>query len=114
MIHTDFCGPMQTTTASEKIYIVPFIDDYLSFTTIRLLQKKSEVEGTIKKLIMFCNTMFGRNPKVIRSDRGEDYTGKSLKIFLKSEGTQMQLTSHYSPQQNGKAERKRFAKVILG
>lgn len=106
LIHTDVCGPMQTATANGKRYIVTFIDDFSSFTVIQLLKEKSEVEGTIREFIKFCNTLFGSNPKVIRSDRGGEYTGKRLQDYLKSEGIQVQFTTPYSPQQNGKAERK--------
>ncbi|XP_073811912.1 uncharacterized protein [Musca autumnalis] len=54
------------------------------------------------------------NPKVIRSDRGGEYTGKRLQDYLKSEGIQVQFTTPYSPQQNGKAERKNRTLVEMG
>lgn len=60
----------------------------------------------MKQFVEFCKTKFGRKPKIMRSDRGGEYTGNSLVNYLKSEGIQSQLTAAYSPQQNGKAERK--------
>lgn len=106
LIHTDVCGPMNTASRSGKRYIVTFIDDFSSFTIIRLITHKSDVESSLKEFIEFCKTKFGRKPKVIRSDRGGEYTGKSITNYFKSEGIQSQLTAAYSPQQNGKAERK--------
>lgn len=106
LIHTDVCGPMQTMTPSKKRYIVTFIDDFSSFTIIRLLSHKSEVEETVQQFVTFCKTKFGRVPKTIRLDRSGEYTGEKMKNYLRSEGISMQFTAPYSPQQNGKAERK--------
>lgn len=106
LIHSDVCGPMQTTTPSGKRFIVTFIDDFSRFTVIRLISQKSEVLQTFKDFVMLCRTKFGKIPKKIRSDRGGEYTGKAFEDYLKCEGIENQLTAPYSPQQNGKAERK--------
>lgn len=71
-----------------------------------LLSKKSEVEQSLKDFVMFCRTSFNRVPKTIRSDRGGEHTGRNLIKFLESQGISVQLTTPYSLQQNGKAERK--------
>lgn len=106
LIHSDVCGPMSTQTPSGKRYIVTFIDDFSRFTVIQLLAHKSEVEGCIKHFVELVKNKFNRKPKIIRSDRGGEYTGKQLENYLKFEGIQTQLTAAYSPQQNGIAERK--------
>lgn len=106
LIHTDVCGPMRTATPGGKRYFVTFIDDFSGFTFVNLLTHKSEVEDTTKQFIALCQNTFGRKPKVIRSDRGGEYTGKTITQFLKKSGIRIQLTAAYSPQQNGKAERK--------
>ncbi|KAG5877831.1 hypothetical protein JTB14_018067 [Gonioctena quinquepunctata] len=51
-------------------------------------------------------TQFGRNPKVVRSDRGGEYVNENVQSFLKKEGIGMQYTIPFCPQQNGAAERK--------
>lgn len=51
-------------------------------------------------------TQFGITAKIIRSDRGGEYTGKNLKEFYKRKGIRMQLTAPHTPEQNGQAERK--------
>lgn len=106
LIHTDVCGPMRTATPSGKRYIVTFIDDYSSFTFVILLTHKSEVDETMRCFVALCENKFGRKPKVMRSDRGGEYTSKELVKYLKSNGIQIQLTAANCPQQNGKAERK--------
>lgn len=106
LIHTDICGPMQVSTPSGKRYVLTFIDDYSGFTIIHLLSTKSEVEQVFKDFISLCRNKFGRVPKTIRSDRGGEYIGKNFTDFLMSEGIENQFTAPYTPQQNGKAERK--------
>lgn len=106
LIHTDVCGPMRTETPGGKRYFVTFMDDYSGFTYVHLLKHKSEVMDTMKQFIALCENKFGRKPKTIRSDRGGEYTGSKITDFTKSSGIQIQLTAAYSPQQNGRAERK--------
>jgi transposase InsO family protein len=106
LIHTDVCGPMQTVSPSGMRYVLTFIDDFTRYTVIYLLKQKSEVEIKLKEYIEMVKTMFGRKPKVIRSDRGGEYIGKRVIGMLKSEGIRVQYTAPYTPQQNGVAERK--------
>ena len=106
LIHTDVCGPMQTTTPSGNRYFMTMIDDHSKFTKVYLLKNKSEVPNKIKEYVKYVQTKFRITPKKIRSDRGGEYTGEELKNFFKAEGIQMELTTPYTPQQNGCAERK--------
>lgn len=55
---------------------------------------------------MKVKTMFGRKPKVIRSDRGEEYIGNRIIEMLKSEEIRMQYTAPCTPQKNDVTERK--------
>lgn len=104
LIHTDVCGPMQTTSPSGKRYILTMIDDFSRYTTIYLLKEKSEVEGKIKEYVAMVENKFMYKPKVMRSDRGGEYIGASK--YVKERGIQIQYTAPYTPEQNGVAERK--------
>jgi len=44
--------------------------------------------------------------KCMRSDRGEEYTSIEFNDFCSSNGIRRQLTTAYTPQQNGVSERK--------
>lgn len=48
IIHTDFCGPMSTTTPGGNKYFMTMIDDYSCFKTVYLLKAKSEAASKIK------------------------------------------------------------------
>ena len=50
----------------------------------------------------------GKRIKRLRLDRGGEYSDKSLKEFCKSNGIIHELTTPYSPQQNGIVERKKY------
>jgi transposase InsO family protein len=44
--------------------------------------------------------------KALRTDRGREYLSEQFKKFCEEKGIARQLTIHYTPQQNGVAERK--------
>lgn len=106
LVHTDVCGPMHTETPGKKKYILTFIDDFSKYTVVYLLNQKSEVFRKLQHFIEMATNMFNKRPKILRSDRGGEYTGKEVRAYLKSKGVQIQYTAAYSPQQNGVAERK--------
>lgn len=106
LIHTDLCGPVTPTSVGNNVYIMTLIDDFSRFTRIYLLQRKSEAAEKIKSFVAEMVTQFGKKPKVIRSDRGGEYTGKALLEFYEKEGIIAQFTIPANPQQNGVAERK--------
>ena len=106
LVHTDVCGPMQTVTPGGKKYFVTFVDDYSKYTVVYLLREKSEVYTKFIEYLEMVKTIFGKRPKVIRSDRGGEYLAGKVQQQLKSKGIAIQYTVPYSPEQNGTAERK--------
>src|SRR6218665_1516419 len=89
------------------------IDDFSTYIEVYFLGQKSEVPEKIKEYVRHVQTKFGKTPKKIRSDRGEEYTAERLQTFLKHEGIQAELTTPYTPQQNGCAERKNRSLVEM-
>lgn len=106
IVHTDLCGPMECTTPSGNRYAMTITDDFSRFTVTYLLRHKSEAANTIKEYVKWVKNLFGRKPRVVRSDGGGEFVNKELRDFYKAEGIQQQFTTPYSPQQNGVAERK--------
>ena len=106
LVHSDLCGPMRTTTPGGRRYFLTLIDDHSRYTTVYILQKKSQTFDAIEDYVRKMKTQFNKPPKVLRSDQGGEYNGSRLVLFLKHEGIQQQFTAAYSPQQNGVAERK--------
>ena len=106
LIHTDICGPMQTATPGGKVYFMTMIDDFSRYTKVYLLARKSDVFEKIREYVKYVQTKFQKNIKRIRSDRGGEYVGNEVQSFLKEQGIQFESTVPYTPQQNGRAERK--------
>jgi len=48
----------------------------------------------------------GKQIKVLRSDRGNEYTSRDFDKFSEDKGIERQLTDSYTPQQNGVSKRK--------
>lgn len=106
LIHTDVCGPSESTTPSGNRYFMTIIDDFSRYTFVCMLKEKSEVAGKIKEFVEFAKTQFGRKPKKVRSDQGGEYSSADLKKFYRDQGIKVEYTAAYSPQQNGVAERR--------
>lgn len=106
LMHTDICGPMSTATPGGRRYAMTLIDDYSKYTYCYLLTHKSQAELVIKQFLQYSKTQFGKRPKILRSDRGGEYIGHSLKEYLQNKGIEFQHTMPYTPEQNGLAERK--------
>ena len=106
LVHTDICGPMRTPSLSNNRYFILFIDDYTGMTWVYFLREKSEVFKIFKKYKNYVEKESGRSIKVLRSDRGKEYTSKEFDKFCEDEGVDHQLTVGYAPEQNGVSERK--------
>lgn len=106
LVHSDVCPVPQVMTPGRKKYVVTFIDDYSHYTKIYLIGHKDETFEKFKEYLRAAENQFKKKIKVLRSDRGGEYISNEMKQFLKSEGIESQLTTPYTPEQNGVAERK--------
>lgn len=106
LVHTDVWGAANHTTPGGKRYFMTIIDDYSRFSTVYLLENKSEAARCMKQYINYVSTKFGRKPKIVRSDNGKEYVNAELEQLYQDEGIETQYTIPYNPQQNGTAERK--------
>ena len=97
---------MNTPSLGSQRYFLIFIDDFSRMTWVYILKEKSEAFATFKKFKALVAKQKGCNIKTIRSDRGGEYTSREFKEYYKNEGIQRQLTTGYTPQQNGVSERR--------
>lgn len=106
LVHTDICGKMKTPSLNQFRYFLTFIDDFSRMTWVYFLKEKSETFLVFKRFKAFVENQSGCSSKVIRSDKGGEYTSHEFQDYCKDEGIWKQTTVGYSPQQNGIAERK--------
>lgn len=106
LMHTDVAGPQRTPSFNGSLYYVIFIDDYTRFCWIFFIKYKSEVAGIFWKFKKMVENQSGCRIQSLRSDNGKEYNSEEFKQFCEEEGITHQLTTPYTPQQNGVSERK--------
>jgi hypothetical protein len=70
------------------------------------IKSKTDAKVELKRFIEKCITQFGSPPKIIRSDRGGEYTDHSIQNYMKDHGIVFQSSVAEYHEQNGVAERK--------
>ncbi|CAI7863051.1 unnamed protein product, partial [Closterium sp. NIES-54] len=82
------------------------VDDYTRLTWSFPLAKKSDAARVIiEEWLPMVERESGKRVKAIRSDRGGEFLGAEFRSWLKRHGIKQQLTTAYTPQSNGVAER---------
>jgi transposase InsO family protein len=105
-VHSDVCGPMSTTSLSEYVYYVSFIDNLSRKTWIYFLKSKGEVFRKFKEFKALIENLSERKIKILRSNNGGEFTSDDFITFYREVGIKRELSTPYNPQQNGVAERK--------
>ena len=105
LVHSDVCGPLEVHSVGGSRYFITFVDDHSNWVVVYTMRNKSEAFAKYKLFEKFAETHTGRKVKVLRTDRGGEYLSTEFKSYLDTNGTQHQLTTAYTPQQNGVAER---------
>jgi transposase InsO family protein len=106
LVHSDVCGPIASTSLSEYVYYVSFIDDYSRKTWVYLLKSKDKVLGNFKEFKALVENLSERKIKILKSNNGGEYTSNEFGRFCRYGRIKKELTTPYNPQQNGVAERK--------
>ena len=118
LIHTDLAGPIDPTAKEGFRYAIIFTDDYSGCLFTYFIKEKSDaVKATEKfladiapygnvKMLNFHYDVFPTvEVKRLRSDNGGEYLSAEFKSLLAKHGIKHELSSSYSPHQNGTAER---------
>jgi len=111
LVHTYVCGPFEKASLRGSSYFVSFIDDYSRKAWIYLLNRKSEVFLTFKRLKAMSETQSGNKILKLRSDGGGEYTSHEFGKFYENEGIIHEITPPNTPQHNGVA--KRFNRTLV-
>nr|GEV17080.1 putative RNA-directed DNA polymerase [Tanacetum cinerariifolium] len=106
LIHSDICGPITPASHTGKRYFLSFIDDFSRKGWVYLLTEKAQALESFKVFKAKVETESGKKIKALRTDRGGEYLSNDFIDFCKQNGIKRQLTTSFTPQQNGVAERK--------
>ena len=107
IVHTDLVGPMKYPSTTGARYFIPLYDDATGLSIVRFLKTKSEAPSALKGIITELESASHTKNRVwrIRSDNAKEFTCASIARWLRQKGIRHELTSPYSPESNGKAER---------
>lgn len=105
IIHSDVAGPITPTAHDGGKYFVSFIDDYSNFVYVYIIKTKSEVFDCFREYCNMIQSKFNLKISTLRCDNGGEYSSQEFKKFCKENGTFIDYTTPYTPEQNGKAER---------
>jgi transposase InsO family protein len=105
LVHSDICGPITPASNSDNKYIMTFIDDFSRKTWVYFLKNKSSAFEYFKKFKCLVEKETGAAIYCLRTYRGGEFNSIEFKDLCEENGIERQLTSAYTPQQNGIAER---------
>ncbi|CAI7845716.1 unnamed protein product [Closterium sp. NIES-54] len=106
LVHVDLMGPMKVKGDGGALYSMTMVDDYTRLTWSFPLAKKSDAARVIiEEWLPMVERESGKRVKAIRSDRGGEFLGAEFRSWLKRHGIKQRLTTAYTPQSNGVAER---------
>ncbi|GJV10923.1 ribonuclease H-like domain, reverse transcriptase, RNA-dependent DNA polymerase [Tanacetum coccineum] len=106
LVYGDLCGPITPPTPSGKRYIFLLVDDYSRYMWAYFLNTKDQAFDTFKEFKKSIENELRTTLKMLRTDRGGEFTSNEFTQYCKVNGIARQLTAPYSPQQNGVVERR--------
>jgi len=106
LVHADICGPITPMSNSQKRYLLNFIDDHSRKMWSYPILEKSEALTIFKSFKAIVEKEARSLICCLRTDRGGEFTSQEFNEFCKIQGIKRQLTTAYTPQQNGVVERR--------
>jgi transposase InsO family protein len=85
---------------------VSFVDEFTRMTWVSLIKLKHEVFADFKKFRIKAEKESGQTLKILRTDGGGEYNSTKFKKSYEENEIEHEVTSPYTPQHNGLAERR--------
>ncbi|CAI7801035.1 unnamed protein product [Closterium sp. NIES-54] len=105
LVHMDVCGPMRHASKGGARFLLVMLDDATRMCWTRLLKAKGDAAKAIQEWALEVCNDDKKRIKVIRTDGGGEFVNNELTKWMKSKGIKHDVTTPYTPQQNGAAER---------
>ena len=96
---------MLVPSLGKSVYYVSFIYDFSRNTWIYFLMKKYKVFDRFKEFKSLAENQIEKIIKVLRTDNGREFCRNEFEELCKKCGISRKITTPYTPQQNGVAER---------
>jgi transposase InsO family protein len=109
VVHSDICGPFGNANLAGNKYFITFVDEFTRMIWLYTIHLKSEALDVFKRFKVLVEKESEKSIKILRTDRGGEYTSKEFEVFCVNEGIVHEVTAPYTPQHNGLAERRNRA-----
>ncbi|GKA83570.1 retrovirus-related pol polyprotein from transposon TNT 1-94 [Tanacetum coccineum] len=107
LVYSDLCGLMDTDSLNGNRYFFLLIDAYSRMSWVHFLKCKSDAFETFKRFKALVEKQSECSIKVLHTDNRAEFCSKVFDdTFCEHQGIHRVLTSPYTPEQNGIAERK--------
>ncbi|GAU36721.1 hypothetical protein TSUD_318190 [Trifolium subterraneum] len=106
VVHSDICGPIDVLSTGGNKYFITFVDEYSRMIWLYHIKAKSEACEVFKRFKTLVEKQSDKSIKVLRTDGGGEYTSKEFENYCKDQGIIHEVTTPYTPQHNGLAERR--------
>lgn len=83
LLHNDLCGPMQTHSIKDNVYMILYLNDMTRWIHLNFLNKKSQ---QLREFKIFQRTFIrqqGFKIKFLRTDRRGEYVSNKVQSYLK-------------------------------
>ncbi|CAI7870773.1 unnamed protein product [Closterium sp. NIES-54] len=105
IVHMDVCGLMRHASKGGERFLLVMLDDATRMCWTRLLKAKGDVTKAIQEWALEVCDNDKKRIKAICIDGGGEFVNAELEKWMKSKGIKHGVTTPYTPQQNGAAER---------
>lgn len=104
-VHMDLVGPINPTSIDGSRFFLLMKDEYSSFLFVECIPTKTHVFPAVKSFVN--NVAIKTQARVLsfRTDQGSEFTSNAMKSLCVQEGIVIEMSSVYTPEQNGEAER---------
>ena len=98
LVHDDLCGPITPATNGGRWYFLLLVDDCSRYMCLQLLTSKDEAAAAIKKFKMRAKSKSGKKLRVLRTNRGGEFTLVEFAAHCVDQGVGRHHTAPYSSQ----------------
>ncbi|CAI7854176.1 unnamed protein product [Closterium sp. NIES-53] len=104
LVHMDVCGPMRHASKGGARFLLVMLNDATRMCWTWLLKAKGDAAKVIQEWALEVCDDDKKRIKAIRTDGGGEFVNNELAKWMKSKGIKHDVTTPYTPQQNGVAE----------
>lgn len=103
LIHVDIWGKYNVSSYDGFNYFLTILDDFSRSLWVFMMKSKAETRQILERFVNTIDTQFNKKIRRIQSDQGKEFLMHS---FFMQKGILHEQSCTYTPQQNGRVERK--------